>query len=73
MQDLYRCEGMMTVAREVANMACHKLVADMLYEACIQANCDYKRHIEKVKTNKGAMRNLRLTQEQYMMVNIQYY
>jgi len=26
---------MMTVAREVANMACHKLVADMLYEARI--------------------------------------
>ena len=43
----------MTVAREVANTACHKLVADMLYEARIQANCDYKRRIEKVKTNKG--------------------
>ena len=56
MQDFYRCEeGMMTVAREVANMACHKLVADMLYEACIQANCDYKRRLEKVKTNKGAV------------------
>ena len=63
----------MIVAREVANTACHKLVVDMLYETRIQANCDYKRHIEKVKTNKGAMRNLRLTQEQYMMVNIQYY
>jgi len=58
----------MTVAREVANTACHKLVADMLYEARIQANCDYKRRIEKVKTNKGAVRNLRLTREQYMMV-----
>ena len=74
MQDFYRCEeGMMTVAREVANTACHKLVADMLYEACIQANCDYKRSIEKVNTNKGAVRNLRLTREQYMRVNIQYY
>ena len=74
MQDFYRCEeGMMIVAREVANTACHKLVADMLYETRIQANCDYKRHIEKVKTNKGAMRNLWLTWEQYMMVNIQYY
>ena len=32
MQDFYRSEeGMMTVAREVANMACHKLVADILY------------------------------------------
>jgi len=64
---------MMTVAREVANTACHKLVADMLYEARIQANCDYKRRIEKVKTNKGVVRNLRLTREQYMRVNIQYY
>ena len=45
----------MTVAREVANTACHKLVADMLYEARIQANCDYKRRIKKVKTNKGAV------------------
>jgi len=73
-QDFYSCEeGMMTVAREVANTAYHKLVADMLYEARIQANCDYKHRIEKVKTNKGAVRNLRLTREQYMRVNIQYY
>ena len=43
----------MTVAREVANTACHKLVADMLYEALVQANCDYKRRIEQVKVNKG--------------------
>ena len=63
----------MTVAREVANMACHKLVADMLYEARIQANYNYKRRIKKVETNKGAVRNLKLTQEQYMRVNIQYY
>ena len=63
----------MIVAREVANTACHKLVADMLYEARIQANCDYKRRVEKVKTNKGAMRNLWLTRDQYMMVNVQYY
>jgi len=63
----------MTVAHEVANTACHKLVADMLYEARIQANCDYKHRIENVKTNKGVVRNLRLTREQYMMVNIQYY
>ena len=73
MQDLYRCEGMMTVAREVANMACHKLVADMLYEARIQTNCDYKRRIKKVKTNKRDVRNLKLTREQYLRVNIQHY
>ena len=58
----------MTVAHEVANTACHKLVADMLYEACIQANCDYKRRIEKMKTNKVVVQNLKLTREQYMRV-----
>ena len=63
----------MTVSRKVAKMTCHKLVADMLYEARIQANCDYKHRIEKVKTNKGVVRNLRLTREQYLMVNIQHY
>ena len=51
----------MTVAREVANIACHKVVADMLYEARIQANCDYKRRIEWVKVGKKDVRNLRLT------------
>ena len=71
MQDFYRCEkGMMTVAREVANTDCHKLVADMLYEVFIQANCDYKHCIEGVKTDKRDVRNLRLTWEQYLRVNI---
>ena len=60
-------------AIQVDSKACYKLVGDMLYEVRIQANCDYKRRIEKVKTNKGAVRNLRLTREQYMRVNIQYY
>ena len=74
MQDFYRCEdGMQAVAREVANTACHKLVADMLYEAHIQANCDYKRRIEGVKVGKKDVRNLRLTREQYLRVNIQHY
>ena len=69
MQDFYRCEeGMEAVAREVADTACHKLVADMLYEARVQANCDYKHRIE---VNKGDVRNLRLTREQYMMVKMQ--
>ena len=74
MQDFYRSEeGMMTVAREVANTACHKLVADILYEARIQANCDYKCGIKKVKVDKKDVRNLRLTREQYLRVNIQHY
>ena len=43
---------MMTVARELSNTACQKLVADILYEAHIQANCDYKCRIKKVKVDK---------------------
>ena len=74
MQDFYRCEeGMITMAREVANTACHMPVADMLYEVRVQATCDYKRRIEGVKINKMDARNHRLTREQYLRVNIQYY
>jgi len=61
----------MTVAREVANTACHKLVADMLYEARIQAVIDYKARIEKVRIYKGPARDIRLTREQYLRVKIQ--
>ena len=53
MQDFYRFEeGMMDVAHEVANTVFYKLVAYMLYEARIQANCDYKCGIKKVKVDK---------------------
>ena len=64
---------MMTVTHEVANMACHKLVADMLYEARVQATYDYKHRIEGVKIDKKDARNIILTREQFLMVNIQHY
>ena len=74
MQDFYRCEdGMMTRAMQVANRACYKLVADMLYEARIQAVIDYKARIEKVKIYKRPTRDIRLTLEQYLRVSVQHY
>ena len=50
-------------AMQVASKACYKLVADMLYEARIQAVIDYKAKIEKVRIYKGLARDLRLTRE----------
>ena len=74
MQDFYRCEeGMMHRAMQVASKACYKLVADMLYEVCIQAVIDYKAKIERVRIYKGPTRDLRLTREQYLRVNTQSY
>ena len=72
MQDFYRWEdGTLPEATMVANTACYKLVADMLYEARIQAVIDYKARIEKVRIYKGPARDIRLTQEQYLRVKIQ--
>ena len=64
---------MMPRAIHVASKACYKLVADMLYEARIQAVIDYKAKIERVRIYKGPARDLRLTREQYLRVNTQSY
>ena len=64
-------EGMMPRAMQMASKACNKLVADMLYEARIQAVIDYKARIEKVRIYKGPARDNRLTREQYLRVKIQ--
>ena len=50
-------------AMQMASKACNKLVADMLYEARIQAVIDYKAKIEKVRIYKGPARDIRLTRE----------
>ena len=74
MQDIYRCqEGMLLKAMQVANTACYKLVADMLYETRVHAVVDYKARIEKVKVKKPAARDIRLTREQYVQVSMQHY
>ena len=54
---------MLPMAMMVANTACYKLVADMLYEVRVQAVVDYKSCIEKVKVGKPEARNIRLTRE----------
>ena len=72
MQDFYRCEeGMMPRAMQVARKACYKLLADMFYEAHIQAIIDYKARIKKVRIYKGLARDIKLTREQYLRVNTQ--
>ena len=63
----------MITVREVANTVCHKLVADMLYEARIQDTCDYKRCNERVKIDKRDARNIMRTREQFLRLNIQHY
>ena len=74
MQDFYRWEdGTLPEAMMVANTACYKLVADMLYEARVQTVVDYKARIEKVKVKKLAARDIRLTREQYVQVSVQHY
>ena len=64
---------MLPVAMMVANTVYYKLVADMLYEARIQAVVDYKAHIENVSVKKPAARDIRLTREQYVQVSVQHY
>ena len=74
MQDFYRWEdGTLPEATMMANTACYKLVTDMLYEMRVQAVVDYKSRIEKVKVGKPEARNIRLTQEQYLEINVQHY
>ena len=64
MQYFYRCEeGMMPRAMQVTSKVCYKLMADMLYEARIQAVIDYKAKIKRVRIYKGPARDLRLTRE----------
>ena len=62
---------MMPRAMQVASKVCYKLVADMLYEARIQAIIDYKAKIKKVRIYNGPARDIRLTREQYLRVNTQ--
>ena len=65
--------GTLPVATMVANTACYKLVADMLYELHVQAIVDYKARIEKLNVKKPAARDIRLTREQYVQVSVQHY
>ena len=73
MQDFYRLEEGVppAMAREVANKACYKLMADMNYEARILTIITYHASInEKVK--KEQARNMTMTREQFLSVYIQH-
>ena len=71
MQDFFRCqEGYEQMANAVAQRACQKLVKDFIYECHISQYIFYKGRYERVKVKKDECRNLLLTKEQYLMVNI---
>ena len=56
----------------MADKAAKKLIKDMHYEARIQAMIQYHTEILTVRLPKSAARTMRLTQEQYLKVNIEY-
>ena len=74
MHDFYRLEGgYEETAEEQINRACRKLVADMEYEARIQAVIDYyaiHKSPPRVKINKTEARTMMLTVEQYIEVTL---
>ena len=73
MQDFFRCqEGYEARADRVANEACKKLVKDMHYEARVQAVITYNATYLGLKITKQEARNMRLTREQYLQVNIEH-
>jgi hypothetical protein len=70
MQDFYRVlPRYEAAANDNAMFICQKLVSDMIYESRISQNMVWKaKQHEKVR--KSDMRNLQLTPEQYMEVNM---
>jgi hypothetical protein len=73
MQDFFICEqGFEVRAASVAQKAYYKLMKDMHYEARIQAIITYNATYLGLKINKTQARNMRLTREQYLQVNIEH-
>jgi hypothetical protein len=56
----------------VAHKACYKLMKDMHYEARIQAIITNNARFLRRKISKREARNMTLTQEQYLQVNIEH-
>ena len=74
MQDFYRCEeGYEERAAIVAHNRCHKLMKDMHYEAQVQCVINYSAIFLKQKIKKEVARNMKLTREQYLQVNLYLY
>ena len=68
MQDFYRYEpGMKARCLQAADQACRKRVADMLYEARVQAVISFYAG-RRIKVTKAEARDMRLTKEEYMTV-----
>ena len=74
MQDFYRCdEGYEESASVTSHNRYIKLVKDMHYEAQVQCVINYGAWFLKQKIKKDVARNLKLTQEQYLQVNLYLY
>ena len=74
MQDFYRCdEGYEESTLVMSHNRCIKLVKHMHYEAQVQCIINYGAMFLKQKIKKEVARNLKLTQEQYLQVNLQLY
>ena len=74
MQDFYMCdEGYEESAPVTSHNRCIKLVKDMHYEAQVQCVINYGAMFLKQKIKKEVARNLKLTREQYLQVNLYLY
>jgi hypothetical protein len=70
MQDFYRVlPGYKAATNDNAMFICRKLVSDMIYKSGVSQNMVWKAQ-QHEKVRKSDMRNLRLTPEQYMEVNM---
>jgi hypothetical protein len=59
-------------AMRVAETACRKLMKDMHYEARVQAIIQYHAEYLGEKVKKPVAKQMLLTREQYMKVNIEH-
>lgn len=71
MRDFFRCEpGQEDLAAQTTRRACVKLVKDMHYKTRVQAIVDHFAR-RKVKVTKTEAREMRLSREDYIRVNIE--
>ena len=74
MQDFYRCdERYEEHASVTSHNRCIKLVKDVHYNAPVQCFINYGAMFHKQKIKKEVARNMKLTREQHLQVNLQLY
>ena len=66
-------EGYEESALVTSHNQCIKLLKDMHYEAQVQCVINYGALFLKQKIKKEVVRNMKLTQEQYLQVNLELY